>query len=141
MLKREAVKVNEGICLRCGKVIKLSRLELIEDYANVRATWECGCGLRNVYPQMIQPKEEMKMELMDTVRLMESTDYKDRFKAEYWQVRIRLERLRKMIAKYQAGTLGFTPACSLELLKEQVEPMQNYLDVLEVRAQIEEIEL
>lgn len=141
MLKREAVKVNEGICLRCGKVIKLSRPEPAGDYANVRATWECECGLRNVYPQMIQPKEEMKMELMDTVRLMESTDYKDRFKAEYWQVRIRLERLRKMIAKYQAGTLGFTPACSLELLKEQVEPMQNYLDVLEVRAQIEEIEL
>ena len=140
-MKREAVKVNEGICLRCGKVIKLSRPELIGDYANVRATWECGCGLRNVYPQMIQPKEETKMELMDTVRLMESVDYKDRFKAEYWQVRIRLEKLRKMIAKYQAGTLGFTPACSLELLKEQVEPMQNYLDVLEVRAQIEEIEL
>ena len=90
---------------------------------------------------MIQVKEDMNMEMMDTVQLMESTDYKDRFKAEYWQVRIRLERLRKMIAKYQAGTLGFTPACSLELLKEQVKPMQNYLDVLEVRAQIEEIEL
>lgn len=56
-------------------------------------------------------------------------------------MRIRLEKLRKMIAKYQAGTLGFTTACSLELLKEQVEPMQNYLDVLEVRAQIEGIEL
>lgn len=81
------------------------------------------------------------MEMMDTVQLMESTDYKDRFKAEYWQVRIRLGKLRQMIAKYQAGTLGFTPACSLGLLKEQVEPMQNYLDVLEVRAQIEEIEL
>lgn len=90
---------------------------------------------------MIQVKEDMNMEMMDTVQLMESTDYKDRFKAEYWQVRIRLEKLRKMIAKYQAGTLGFTPACSLELLKEQVEPMQNYLDALEVRAQIEEIEL
>lgn len=90
---------------------------------------------------MIQVKEDMNMEMTDTVQLMESTDYKDRFKAEYWQVRIRLGKLRKMIAKYQAGTLGFTPACSLEVLKAQVEPMQNYLDVLEVRAQIEEIEL
>lgn len=81
------------------------------------------------------------MEMMDTVQLMESTDYKDRFKAEYWQVRIRLEKLRKMIAKYQAGTIGFTPECSLGLLKEQVEHMQNYMDVLEVRAKIEKIEL
>lgn len=25
------------------------------------------------------------MELKDTIELMQSTDYKDRFKAEYWQ--------------------------------------------------------
>lgn len=72
---------------------------------------------------------------------MTSADYKERFKAEYWQVRIRLEKLRKMIAKYQAGTLGFTPSCSLELLKEQVEPMMNYLSILEVRAEIEQVQL
>ena len=50
------------------------------------------------------------MELKDTIDLMNSSDYKDRFKAEYWQVKIRLEKLRKMIAKWQAGTLGFTPS-------------------------------
>ncbi len=77
------------------------------------------------------------MELNETVKLMTSADYKDRFRAEYWQVKIRLEKLRKMIAKFQAGTLGFTPSCSLEMLKEQVEPMQNYLDALEVRAEME----
>lgn len=81
------------------------------------------------------------MELKDTINMMTSADYKDRFRAEYWQLKIRLEKLRKMITKYQAGTLGFTPACSLELLKEQVEPMQLYLDVLEVRAEIEGVQL
>lgn len=81
------------------------------------------------------------MELKDTIDLMTSADYKERFKAEYMQAKIRLEKLRKMITKYQAGTLGFTPACSLELLKEQVEPMQLYLDVLEVRAEIEGVQL
>lgn len=81
------------------------------------------------------------MELKDTVKSMISADYKERFKAEYMQAKIRLEKLRKMITKYQAGTLGFTPACSLELLKEQVEPMQLYLDVLEVRAEIEGVQL
>lgn len=81
------------------------------------------------------------MELKDTINMMTSADYKDRFRAEYWQLKIRLEKLRKMITKYRAGTLGFTPACSLELLKEQVEPMQLYLDVLEVRAEIEGVQL
>lgn len=81
------------------------------------------------------------MELKDTINMMTSADYKDRFRAEYWQLKIRLEKLRKMITKYQEGTLGFTPACSLELLKEQVEPMQLYLDVLEVRAEIEGVQL
>ena len=30
------------------------------------------------------------MELKDTIELMQSSDYKDRFKAEYFQVAIRL---------------------------------------------------
>ena len=87
----------------------------------------------------MQNSRRQNVELKDTIDLMNSSDYKDRFKAEYWQVKIRLEKLRKMIAKWQAGTLGFTPSCSLELLKEQVEPMQNYLDTLEVRAEMEGI--
>ncbi len=32
---------------------------------------------------MIQVKEDMNMEMMDTVQLMESGDYKERFRAEY----------------------------------------------------------
>ena len=87
----------------------------------------------------MQNTRRQNAELKDTIDLMNSSDYKDRFKAEYWQVKIRLEKLRKMIAKWQAGTLGFTPSCSLELLEEQVEPMQNYLDTLEVRAEMEGI--
>ena len=51
------------------------------------------------------------MELKDTVELMNSSDYKDRFKAEYWQTKIRYEKLRKMLIKWDAGTLEFTPTC------------------------------
>ena len=32
------------------------------------------------------------MELKDTIELMQSDDYKERFKAEYYQVKIRLEK-------------------------------------------------
>lgn len=33
------------------------------------------------------------MELKDTIKLMESKDYKERFKAEYYQTKIRWEKL------------------------------------------------
>lgn len=81
------------------------------------------------------------MELKDTVSLMNSEDYKDRFKAEYYQTKIRYERLKKMTTKYEAGTLKFEPKCSLELLRAQQSYMGNYLHCLEVRAEIENIEL
>ncbi|MBP3328714.1 MAG: hypothetical protein J6L91_07390 [Clostridia bacterium] len=81
------------------------------------------------------------MELKDTIEMMNSADYKERFKAEYHQTKIRYEKLHKMVIKYEAGTLNFTPKCSLELLKEQKKYMGCYLYCLEVRAEIEGIEL
>ena len=81
------------------------------------------------------------MELKDTIEMMNSADYKDRFKAEYYQTKIRYEKLHRMCVKYEAGTLDFTPTCSLELLKEQKAAMGNYLRCLEVRAEIEGVAL
>ena len=81
------------------------------------------------------------MELKDTVALMESDDYKDRFKAEYYQTKIRYEKLHKMIIKYYAGTLNFKPKYDITLLREQKSCMGNYLKRLEIRAEIEGIEL
>ena len=82
-----------------------------------------------------------EMELKDTINLMNSSDYKERFAAEYWQTKIRYNKLHQMCIKYEAGTLDFTPSCSLELLKEQKGAMGNYLRCLEVRAEIEDIKL
>lgn len=81
------------------------------------------------------------MELKDTIELMNSENYKERFKAEYLQIKIRYDKLHKMLVKYEAGTLDFEPKCSLELLKEQKMYMGNYLRTLEIRAEIENIEL
>lgn len=81
------------------------------------------------------------MELKDTVELMNSADYKERFKAEYYQTKVRYEKLHKMLIKYEAGTLNFEPKCSFDLLREQKEHMGLYLHCLEVRAEIEGIEL
>ena len=65
------------------------------------------------------------MELKDTIEMMQSDDYKERFKAEYQQVKISYDKLDEMTVKYEAGTLPFTPNCSLELLKQQ--KIQQYL--------------
>ena len=81
------------------------------------------------------------MELKDTIELMNSPDYKERFIAEYQQVKIRYDKLHAMTVKYEAGTLKFAPTCSLELLKKQKGFMGQYLNCLEIRAEIEGIDL
>ena len=81
------------------------------------------------------------MDLKDTIELMNSPDYKERFKAEYHQLKIRYDKLDAMTVKYEAGTLDFTPNCSLELLKQQKMHMGCYLRCLKIRAEIEGIEL
>lgn len=81
------------------------------------------------------------MDLKDTVTLMNSEDYKDQFKAEYLQTKIRCEKLHTMLVKKEAGVLDFTPTCPDINLKQQERAMNDYLKTLEVRAAIEGIDL
>ena len=81
------------------------------------------------------------MELKDTIELMNSSDYKERFKAEYLQVKIRYDKLHKMLVKWDAGTLNFTPTCAKALLLEKKRYMGEYIRCLQVRAEVEGIEL
>nr|DAY60625.1 MAG TPA: hypothetical protein [Caudoviricetes sp.] len=84
-------------------------------------------------------KEEVTMEM--TIDLMNSKDYKDRFKGEYTQTLIRLRKLNNMLNKYDEGTLDFTPNCPIYLLRNQSSYMQAYLKTMEERAQYENIDL
>lgn len=81
------------------------------------------------------------MTLFDTIPYMSSKDYKERFIGEYWQTKIRYNNLHNMLVKYEADTLDFEPSCSLDLLQEQAKYMGMYLNKLEIRASIEEIDL
>lgn len=81
------------------------------------------------------------MELKDTVRLMESSDYKERFKAEYEQLRIRFEKLSAMVEKWDAGMLPFTPTCPRSTYTIQLRAMADYLAVLEARGIMEGVKL
>ena len=77
------------------------------------------------------------MNLKETVPMMESADYKERFKAEYLQLKIRVNGLRNMLKKYKDGTLPFTPTCSYDLLNGQLKAMELYAQYLDERAEIE----
>ena len=81
------------------------------------------------------------MQLKDTIKMMNSKDYKERFKAEYYQLSLRLYRLTSMLIKWENNTLDFVPKCSKETLENQVIFMQGYIDILRLRAKIEEIDL
>ena len=81
------------------------------------------------------------MELERLIELMKSEDYKDRFRAEFYQLEDRIDKLANMLEIYKAGTLDFTPSCSYELLNSQLKAMNEYLLYLTIRAEIEGIEL
>lgn len=81
------------------------------------------------------------MELKDTVDLMLSDDWKDRLKAEYWQTKIRYEKLHKLIVKEEAGTNEFDLLAPYHWLMDQETAMGNYLYKLECRAEVESIDL
>ncbi|MDQ0149347.1 hypothetical protein ACFO6R_10185 [Eubacterium multiforme] len=81
------------------------------------------------------------MKLNETVKMMNSSDYKERFRAEYLQLKIRMNGLSNMLKKYKEGKLTFKPSCSYELLRTQLVYMECYKNVLEERAKVENIEL
>ena len=89
-------------------------------------------------------------ELKDTVYMMNSEDYKNRFKAEYWQTKIRYEKLKAFNTKIEAAEMTRYEKKSVEepkhdcpghLLRDQQTSMGHYLHILELRAEIEGIDL
>ena len=79
--------------------------------------------------------------LKDTVSEMCSDDYKERFKAEVHQLKLRYDGLKKMLDKWDAGELDFEPTCPRHVYKKQIVAMESYLSILEYRAEIEYIKL
>lgn len=86
-------------------------------------------------------KEVFNMDLHSTIHGMISEDFKERFKAEYQQLKIRSQKLRTMLNSMKDETINFNPKCDYDLLHEQLVYMQSYLGVLERRATIEGISL
>lgn len=79
--------------------------------------------------------------LSDTIEMMNSSDYKERFKAEYYQTKIRYDALKAMCAKWDKGLLSIIPTCSRDTYTRQLAAMRGYLDILIERSAVEHIEL
>jgi len=83
----------------------------------------------------------MPNKLRDTIEMMNSEDYKERFKAEYYQVVIRYQKLKSMLDKWDNDQLEFTPTCPRSTYNMQITAMTDYIAVLEARAVMEGVEL
>ena len=81
------------------------------------------------------------MKLTDTIELMQSNDYKDRFRAEYYQLENRCNGLKAMLDKWDKDELPFKPACSKCVYEQQLKAMFQYLNILKERASIENIQI
>lgn len=80
--------------------------------------------------EFIKDAKDIK-ELNDTIGLMKSDNYKDRFKAEYYQLKIRYKELKQRIV--ESGTNGY--------MNIQLNIMEQYLGILKQRSIIEGVEL
>lgn len=85
-------------------------------------------------------------DLKETTALMVSPDYRERFRAEYWQTKIRYEKLKTFCHKIKISELYDVEGepehdCPYGLLREQQEVMGQYLHLLEMRALIEGVDL
>ncbi len=142
---------KSNVFARLSEIVEADSEKEVMDKIRNQKSFEIKQEVLNVYPSSIEirkikeKKEKNNMELKETVELMNSVDYKDRFIAEYHQVKIRYEKLKNFCNKIEVETmLGKEVTkhdCPLELLREQQKYMGLYLSVLEKRALIENVEL
>ncbi|MDU6902535.1 MAG: hypothetical protein E6387_00740 [Veillonella sp.] len=86
--------------------------------------------------------ENLEQNLANTKKTeIKEPEWQTRFRIEYSELKERYTKLHKMLVKYDAGTLEFKPTCPIELLRKQKATMGEYLNILEIRAEIEKVTL
>lgn len=142
---------KSNIFARLSEIVEADSEKEVMDKIRNRKSFEIKQEVLQLYPSSIEirkikeKKEKNNMELKETIELMCSENYKERFVAEYRQVKIRYEKLKNFCNKIEVETmLGKEVTkhdCPLELLREQQKYMGLYLSILEKRALIENVEL
>lgn len=142
---------KSNIFAKLSEIVEADSEKEVMDKIRKQESFEIKQEVLRLYPSSIEirkvkeKKEKNNMELKETVELMNSEDYKERFIAEYHQVKIRYEKLKNFCNKIEVETmLGKEVTkhdCPLELLREQQKYMGLYLSILEKRALIENVVL
>ena len=81
------------------------------------------------------------MTLSEIAELMLDGDYRNRFKAEYFHVKLRLNALKAVLKLWDENKLDFKPDCPRSIYRLQEHAMEDYLAVLEARAKIENVNI
>lgn len=135
---RVGVWDNELIIYILNQVIRAK----VGDYIVKLPSGEIDCFSAAQFEAMYELLEPADCELtQENEAIPVEPDWQERMQAEYHDLKTRYEKLHRMVTKYEAGTLDFTPNCSLELLRQQKRHMGEYLHDLEIRAEIEGVEL
>lgn len=112
-------------------------LEKIED-----KVWHLlGYALQDKVHKEKQAILGIPKDLSETSVLMESIDYKQRFRAEYFQLLIRYQKLCKMVEAWDKGQLNFKPTCPRTIYDNQIAAMHDYLTLLQQRAELENVDI
>lgn len=142
---------KSNIFARLSEIVEADSEKEVMDKIRNQKSFEIKQEDLKVYPESIEitkikeKKEKNNMELKETIELMCSENYKERFIAEYHQVKIRYEKLKNFCNKIEVeemlGKEVTKHDCPLELLREQQKHMGFYLLILEKIALIENIVL
>ena len=124
----EAIRYTDMLANDASTVQKIPMVEI------QRLNTLCADPLRKMQEMSAKPKGEPAVpDAPDT--------WQERMKQEYRETKERYEKLHRMVTKYESGVLEFTPNCSIDLLKQQKRHMGEYLHDLEIRAEIEGVNL
>lgn len=142
---------KSNIFAQLSEIVEANSEKEVWNKIRNQKSFEINQEALRVYPASIEirkikeKKEKNNMELKETIESMCSDNYKERFVAEYHQVKIRYEKLKNFCNKIEVeemlGKEVTKHDCPLELLREQQKYMGLYLSILEKRALIENIVL
>lgn len=80
------------------------------------------------------------MELKDTIDMMCSGKYEERFMAEYYQLKLRIEDLNRLLLECKENKSSTGINFKYNLLSKQLNHMQKYAILMEARASFENID-
>ena len=81
------------------------------------------------------------MTFEETAKAMLSDDYRERMKAEFYQLKERIDRLDCLLTRWDKGELKFKPNTPYRILTAQLFSMLSYAAILEERCHIEGVDL